>query len=98
MSLPLAHGFDSTLLHYVLVPAARALALGGAVWLLLAAFRVRDVGFRLAAWTAVLYAALVMPFLGRVMPEIPVLLPAVRSAQPAGMARPPLGTAAAAPD
>ena len=26
MSLPLAHGFDSTLLHYVLVPAARALA------------------------------------------------------------------------
>ena len=96
MSLPLAHGFDSTLLHYVLVPAARALALGGAVWLLLAAFRVRDVGFRLAAWTAVLYAALAMPFLGRVMPEIPVLLPAVRSAQPAGMAQPPVVTQATA--
>jgi len=95
MSLPLAHGFDTTLLHYVAVPAARALALGGVVWLLLAAFRVRDVGFRLAAWTAVLYAALAMPFLGRVMPGIPVLLPSVRSAQPAAVTQPPVVTQAA---
>ncbi|MDE3138110.1 MAG: M48 family metalloprotease [Acidobacteriota bacterium] len=83
MSLPLAHGFDSNLILYVLEPAARSLALAGAVWLLLAAFRVRDVGFRLAAWTAVLYAALAMPFLGRVMPGIPVLLPAVQTAHTA---------------
>jgi beta-lactamase regulating signal transducer with metallopeptidase domain len=95
MSLPLAHGFDTTLLHYVVVPAARALALGGVVWMLLAAFRVRDVGFRLAAWTAVLYAALAMPFLGRVMPGIPVLLPSVRSAQPAPVTQPPVVTQAA---
>jgi beta-lactamase regulating signal transducer with metallopeptidase domain len=88
MSLPLAHGFDSSLLHYVLEPAARSVALAGAVWLLLAAFRVRDVGFKLAAWTAVLYAALAMPFLGQMMPGLPVLLPAVRTAQTAAVTEP----------
>lgn len=92
---PLAHGFDSTLLQYVLEPAARALVLAGVVWLLLAAFRVRDVGFRLAAWTAVLYAALAMPFLGRVMPEIPVLLPAVRTAHATAVTQSPLAARAA---
>jgi beta-lactamase regulating signal transducer with metallopeptidase domain len=90
MSLPLAHGFDSNLVFYVLEPAARSLALAGAVWLLLAAFRVRDVGFRLAAWTAVLYAALAMPFLGRVMPGLPVLLPVVRTAHTAPMTQLPV--------
>ncbi len=90
MSLPLAHGFDSTLLGYVWEPAARSLALAGAVWLLLAAFRVRDVGFRLAAWTAVLYAALAMPFLGRMMPGLPVLLPAVGTARAAAVTEPPV--------
>jgi beta-lactamase regulating signal transducer with metallopeptidase domain len=95
MSLPLAHAFDSTFVSYVLQPALRSLALAGAVWLLLAAFRVRDVGFRLAAWTAVLYAALAMPFLGRVMPEIPVLLPAVRAAHTAPVTPLPVMTQAA---
>jgi bla regulator protein BlaR1 len=91
---PLAHGFDSTLLHYVLEPAARSVALAAVVWLLLAAFRVRDVGFRLAAWTVVLYAALAMPFLGRVMPGIPVLLPAVRATHAATVTQPPLAAQA----
>jgi beta-lactamase regulating signal transducer with metallopeptidase domain len=90
MSLPLAQGFDSTLLRYVLEPAARSLALGGAVWLLLAAFRVRDVGFRLAAWTAVLYAALAMPFLGQMMPGLPVLLPAVGTARASAVTQQPV--------
>lgn len=70
---------DRTLLEYVLAPALRSMALGGAVWLLLAVFRVRDISFRLAAWTAVLYAALAMPFLGRLMPEVPVFLPAAQT-------------------
>jgi beta-lactamase regulating signal transducer with metallopeptidase domain len=77
------HSFDSALLvSYVLEPALRSLALGGAVWLLLKVFRVRDVSFRLAAWTAVLYAALAMPLLGQVLPQLPVLVPVEPAAQP----------------
>jgi hypothetical protein len=92
MSVSLGQELDSTLLQYVLMPAARSLALAGAVGLGLAAFRVRDVGLRLAAWTAVLYAALAMPFLPLLMPGIPLPLPAFQAAQGnpvAPQARPP---------
>jgi beta-lactamase regulating signal transducer with metallopeptidase domain len=53
--------------------AARALALAGAAGLGLAAFRVKNVSVRLFIWTAVLYAALGMPLLERMLP--PVLVP-----------------------
>ncbi len=77
------HSVDSAvLLRYVLEPALRSLALAGGVWLLLKAFRLRDVAFRLAAWTAVLYAALAMPFLGRFLPQLPVPIPIELAAQP----------------
>jgi bla regulator protein BlaR1 len=87
---------DSTLLHYVVEPAARSLALGGAVWLLLTAFRVRDISFRLAAWTAVLYAALAMPFLGKMLPEIPFFLPALHETPAATTPAPAIDTIASA--
>ena len=72
----LAHPLGPALIPYVIEPAARSLALAGAVWLALTALRVRDIGLRLAAWTVVLCAALVMPLLPRLMPQIPLLLPA----------------------
>jgi beta-lactamase regulating signal transducer with metallopeptidase domain len=49
----------------------RSLALAGAVGLALQIGRVRDVGTRLAAWTCVLYGALLLP------PAIPFLPPAI---------------------
>lgn len=103
MSLPAIPGLDSALLmHYVLEPALRSLALAGLVWLLLGAFRVRDVSFRLAVWTAVLYAALAMPLLGRLLPQLPVLVPVKQAAQTVAINRPMTmppanGRAAAAP-
>jgi beta-lactamase regulating signal transducer with metallopeptidase domain len=75
-----ASGFavDAMGLRYVVEPAARTLVLGGAAWLLLGALRVKEVSLRLAAWTIVLYAALAMPFLSRIIPEVP--LPVLSSA------------------
>ena len=51
----------------------RWLALPG---LALAAFRVRATSVRLFTWTAVLYAALAMPLLGRMLPPLPIPTPA----------------------
>ena len=50
----------------------RALGLGSSRGLGLAAFRVRATSARLFTWTAVLYAALAMPMLGRMLPPLPV--------------------------
>ncbi len=76
MSLLAPHAAASALLvRYVFEPALRSLALAGAVWLLLRLFRARDVSLRLAAWTAVLYAALAMPIVGGLLPGLPVLVP-----------------------
>ncbi len=76
----LAHSLGPALIPYVIEPAARSLALAGVVWLALTALRVRDIGLRLAAWTVVLCAALLMPVLPRLMPQIPLLLPARHAA------------------
>jgi beta-lactamase regulating signal transducer with metallopeptidase domain len=76
----LAHPLGPALIPYVIEPAARSLVLAGAVWLALTALRVRDIGLRLAAWTVVLCAALLMPLLPRLMPQIPLLLPARNTA------------------
>ncbi|HLK20576.1 MAG TPA: M56 family metallopeptidase [Bryobacteraceae bacterium] len=55
--------------------ALRSLGFAAAVGLVLWIFRVRDAGARLAAWTAVLYGALLLPLLIAVAPpvEVPVL-------------------------
>jgi bla regulator protein blaR1 len=57
-------------------PAARALALGAAAGLGLAAFRVKATSTRLFTWTTVLYAALAMPFLGWMLPPVAINTPA----------------------
>ncbi len=72
MTLASAPAMDSLWLGWVLEPAARALLLAGAVWILFVALRVRAVSLRLATWTVILYAALAMPFLSRVVPEVPI--------------------------
>ena len=52
---------STNLLAQLANPAARALVLGAAAGLGLAAFRVKTTSMRLFTWTAVLYAALAMP-------------------------------------
>ena len=56
--------------------AIRALAVAGAAALALTAFRVKTISVRLFTWTAVLYAALAMPLLERLLPSLPVPAPA----------------------
>ncbi len=64
---------STTLLAQLADPAARAVLLAAAAGLGLAAFRVRTTSTRLFTWTAVLYAALAMPFLGWMLPPLPIL-------------------------
>lgn len=59
--------------------AVRALSLAGMAAIALAAFRVRETSQRLFLWTAVLYAALALPFLGRILPPLPVPTQAFQS-------------------
>lgn len=65
------------ILRQVANPAVRALALAVVVGLALAAFRVRTASLRLFTWTAVLYTALAMPLLGRMLPPLTLSAPAV---------------------
>lgn len=66
---------SASLLAQLANPAVRALAVGCAAGLGLAAFRVRSTSARLFTWTAVLYAALAMPLLGWMLPSLPVPMP-----------------------
>ncbi len=66
---------STNLLAQLANPAARALALAAAAGLALAAFRVKATSTRLFTWTAVLYAALAMPFLGWMLPPVSVTTP-----------------------
>jgi beta-lactamase regulating signal transducer with metallopeptidase domain len=66
---------STTLLVQIGDPAARALLLAAAAGLGLAAFRVRTTSTRLFTWTAVLYAALAMPFLGWMLPPLQIPTP-----------------------
>jgi beta-lactamase regulating signal transducer with metallopeptidase domain len=66
---------STTLLAGLASPAARALALATAAGLGLAVFRVKATNVRLVTWTAVLYTALAMPLLGRMLPSLPVPTP-----------------------
>jgi beta-lactamase regulating signal transducer with metallopeptidase domain len=81
----------SQLLRHLAEPALRALLLAALAGLALAVGRVKDAVVRLAVWTALLYAALAMPFLAWVAPAVrlpmPALLaaPSVPPAAPAGI-------------
>jgi hypothetical protein len=67
---------STSLLVALATSAVRALALGSVAGLGLAALRVKTTSVRLFTWTAVLYAALAMPLLERVLPSLPVSAPA----------------------
>jgi beta-lactamase regulating signal transducer with metallopeptidase domain len=69
MTLP-SSGLGTQVLRYLAEPALRALALAALAGLALALGRAKDAAVRLAVWTAVLYAALAMPFLARVAPAV----------------------------
>ncbi|MGA8166966.1 MAG: hypothetical protein WB813_06710, partial [Candidatus Acidiferrales bacterium] len=71
----LARGY-SDFLAYLAEPAVRSLLIGGVAAVALWAFRVKRVGTRLLAWTAVLCAALAMPLLGAFLPRVGVAVPA----------------------
>jgi beta-lactamase regulating signal transducer with metallopeptidase domain len=68
---------SSNLLAQLANSAIRALAMGGAAGLGLAAFRVKNTSTRLLTWTLVLYAALAMPVLKWILPTVSVPFPAV---------------------
>ena len=76
MTPPSTFEASTSLLAQLATPAARALVLGCAAGLGLVAFRVKTTSVRLFVWTAVLYAAVAMPFLGRILPPLPVPSPA----------------------
>jgi bla regulator protein BlaR1 len=58
----------------LLESAVRGLAFAGAIGVVLRIGRVRDVGTRLAAWTCVLYGALLLPLAVPFLPALPVPL------------------------
>lgn len=72
----LARGYSS-FVSYLAEPAARSFLIGCAAAAALTTFRVKRVGARLLVWTAVLCAALAMPFLGAFLPRLPVKVPAI---------------------
>jgi len=87
----------STLLTQLAIPAARAILLATAGGLALAVFRVKTTSLLLFAWTGVLYAALAMPLLGRMLPPLPIPVPAFlapSSAQPVSQRSPTVSSAA----
>jgi len=79
MTLP-SSGPCTQLLRSLAEPALRALALAGLAGLALALGRAKDAAVRLAVWTAVLYAALAMPFVARIVPAVRLPLPALQKA------------------
>jgi len=68
---------STSLVAQLASPAARALILAGGAAIGLAVFRVKAASLRLFTWTAVLYAALAMPLLGRLLPPLTIPVPAV---------------------
>lgn len=106
MTLSVAFQASATLLAQLANPAARALVLSVIVALGPAAFRAKTTSVRLFTWTAMLYAAIAMPMLQRMLPPLPIPAPAFlqyavlqRAGQPAPKevgATEPLAAAAAA--
>ncbi|MGD0222809.1 MAG: M56 family metallopeptidase [Terriglobia bacterium] len=81
------------LLRGLAEPALRALALAVLAGLLLAAARVKDAALRMAVWTAVLYAALAMPFLARVAPVVRLPMPDLLATRSVPSPAPTIGPA-----
>ena len=92
-----------TMQAVILDASVRAAALAVVVWAVLAAARVKDSAVRHAAWRGLLYAALALPLLSLLLPEVPLRLPsrfaaekidlpAVRTSDPRAVLRedPPL--------
>lgn len=67
---------STNLLAALATSVMRALALGAIAGLGLTAFRAKGTSVRLFTWTTVLYAALAMPFLERMLPSLPISTPA----------------------
>src|SRR3989442_10884 len=67
---------SASVLVQIVNPAARVLALAGAVAAGLAAFQVKNTSVRLSTWRAVLYTALAMPLLGWLLPPLAIPVPA----------------------
>jgi len=74
--IPVAIQLANSLLVPLATAGARTFALVGVAGLGLAAFRVKTTSVRLFTWTAVLYAAVAMPLLERLLPPLPVPAPA----------------------
>jgi len=67
------------LIRHLADPALRAIVLGCTAALALRLLRVKNATSQLAAWTAVLYAALALPVLGWLLPAVPLRVPAGRA-------------------
>jgi bla regulator protein BlaR1 len=74
MALP-ALRVATSLLAHLTDSAVRSLFLGAAVGFGLFALRVKATSARLFTWTALLYAALAIPFLGWMLPPLPIPTP-----------------------
>lgn len=66
---------SSAVLLELVNSATRAIVLAGVAGLGLAIFRVKSVSLRLFVWSSVLYAALLLPFLGQLIPPLSVAAP-----------------------
>jgi beta-lactamase regulating signal transducer with metallopeptidase domain len=73
----------TSLLAHLTDSAVRSLCLGAAAGFGLFALRVKATSARLFTWTAVLYAALAMPFLGWMLPPLPIPTPTFLRSGPA---------------
>ena len=72
---PAAQVSTSLFLAGLAISAARVCLLAGVAGFGLACFRVKATWARLFTWTAVLYGALAMPLLERMLPPIPIPAP-----------------------
>src|SRR5258708_528567 len=84
MTFESIYQFCSSLLASAGESAVRSIALALAAGLVIGVVRIRQPRLRLTSWTGVLYAAMMMPLLGLVLPTINVrLLPGKQQAKPA---------------
>ncbi len=78
MSLLITDRFPEVIRHLA-DPALRTILLAVAAALTLRLLRVKNTSAELAVWTGVLYAALALPLLGRLLPALPVHVPPDRA-------------------
>src|SRR5580704_7450092 len=72
---------QDTMISLLIESTLRSLAFAGAVGFALQLGRVRDVGTRLAAWTCVLYGALLLPLAVPFLPPLAVPIPGHAASQ-----------------